>query len=70
MKAAVRTIVSQIHPAVDLNLMSTTTGMPPVLSSVQAIDQASDDWRTYLSYDFIVLTPQGVAQVNQQPELR
>ncbi|MCC7338999.1 MAG: hypothetical protein IT422_28215 [Pirellulaceae bacterium] len=69
MKAAVRTIVSQIHPAVDLNLMSTTTGMPPVLSSVQAIDQASDDWRTYLSYDFIVLTPQGVAQVNQQPEL-
>ncbi|MCA9157167.1 MAG: hypothetical protein KDA72_02500 [Planctomycetales bacterium] len=68
MKAAVETIVSQIHPAVDLNLMSTTTGSP-VLSSVQAIDQASDDWRTYLSYDFIVLTPQGVVQVNQQPEL-
>ncbi len=69
MSAAVDTIASRIHPDIDLKAISTTTGRLPELTSVQAIDQASDDWRTYLSYDFTVLTPQGVAQVNQHPRL-
>lgn len=69
MTAAVLDIASRSHPDVDPNLISTTTGRPPDLTSVQAIDEASDDWRTYLSYNFIIITPQGVDEVNQHPEI-
>lgn len=69
MTAALHSIAYRLQPTVDLNVVSKPKGRIPTPTIVETIDQASDDWRTYLSYNFIVLSPQGVAQVNQHPEV-
>ena len=67
--AAVRSLADRLHPDVAQTNFSQTTGLPINSAPLKEISQASVDWRSYLAYDFIVLTPAGVAEVNQHADV-
>lgn len=69
MSATVRSLADQLHPGVSQTNFSPTTGLQLNAATLEQISQARVDWRSYLSYDFIVLTPAGVVEVNQHPDV-